>query len=187
MFLHHPEFRCELPESSKINLYGLDRREDLTGLPGISERLLALARNEPITERNSLLIAGLMKAIGLTPRRQREVGSWIIDEHPLADGDGWQDWPAFHHVDSERHARIRFYTIGQGTTSADAHARKQAVTHEFHLLNRLRYDGLQVPEDIVYEPELGVGLVFPQPQADTPLDLWLADNKAKLSLSSSSI
>lgn len=58
------------------------------------------------------------KKIGLAPRRQREVGSWVIDEQPLADGDGWQDWPAFHHVDTERHAWIRCYTIGQGATTA---------------------------------------------------------------------
>ncbi|BBU22943.1 BREX system serine/threonine kinase PglW [Mycobacterium xenopi] len=177
VFLHHPEFTCELPESSKINLYGLDGLSHKTGLPGISERLLAPARREPVSEKNSLIIHGLMKAIGLAPRRQREVGSWIIDEQPLADGDGWQDWPAFHHVDTERHARIRFYTIGEGVTKADSHARKQAVTHEFHLLSRLRYDGLQVPEDLVNEPELGIGLVFPQPKGDVPLDLWLADHK----------
>ncbi|MES3637281.1 BREX system serine/threonine kinase PglW [Mycobacterium intracellulare] len=182
VFLHHPEFVCELPQGSRINLYGLDGHEKDTGLPGISERLLAPAKHEPVTEHNSLLIAGLMKAIGLAPRRQREVGSWIIDEQPLADGDGWQDWPAFHHVDAERHARIRFYTSGQGATQADNHARKQAVTHEFHLLSRLRYDGLQVPEDLVNEPELGIGLVFPQPKADTALDLWLADHKDTLSL-----
>jgi serine/threonine protein kinase len=180
----HPEFVCDLPPSSKINLYGLDGREQTTGLPGISERLLAPAQQQrsPVSEEGSLLIAELMKAIGLAPRRQREVGSWIIDEQPLADGDGWQDWPAFHHVDAERHARIRFYTIGQEATSADRHARKQAVTHEFHLLSRLRYDGLQAPEDVVNEPELGIGLVFPQPKGDTPLDLWLAENKATLSL-----
>lgn len=182
VFLHHPQFVCDLQPSSRINLYGLDGHEKTTGLPGISERLLAPARHEAITERNSQLIAGLMRAIGLTPRRQREVGSWIIDEQPLADGDGWQDWPAFHHVDAERHARIRFYTLGQGASSADTHARKQAVTHEYHLLSRLRYDGLQVPEDLVNEPELGVGLVFPQPKGDTPLDLWLAENKTTLSL-----
>ena len=31
-------------------------------------------------------------------RRQREAGSWVIDEDPLGEGDGWQDWPAFHRV-----------------------------------------------------------------------------------------
>lgn len=182
VFLHHPEFVCDLPQSSKINLYGLDGHSKISGLPGISERLLAPANHTPVSEEGSLLIADLMKAIGLAPRRQREVGSWIIDDQPLADGDGWQDWPAFHHVNTEDHVRIRFYTTGQGSTKADDHARKQAVTHEFNLLSRLTYDGLQAPKDLVNEPELGIGLVFPQPKADTPLDLWLADHQDTLTL-----
>lgn len=182
VFLHHPEFVCDLPPSSRINLYGLDRHDKTTGLPGISERLLAPARREPISDQNGQLIAGLMKAIGLAPRRQREVGSWIIDDQPLADGEGWQDWPAFHHVNTEDHARIRFYTTPPGATAADVHAHKQAVTHEYNLLSRLTYDGLQAPKDLVHEPELGIGLVFAQPKADTPLDLWLADHKDAVTL-----
>jgi hypothetical protein len=96
VFLHHEQFVCDLPPNSKINLYGLDGRAGITKLPGISKVLLAPARHDLISELDSRLIAGLMKAIGLAPRRQREVGSWIIDDQPLADGDGWQDWPAFH-------------------------------------------------------------------------------------------
>lgn len=180
VFLHHEQFVCDLAPNSKINLYGLDGREGITGLPGISKVLLAPARHDPISERDSQLIAGLMKAIGLAPRRQREVGSWIIDDQPLADGDGWQDWPAFHHVNTEDHVRIRFYTAKPGATKADEHARRQAVTHEYNLLSRLTYDGLQAPKDLVDEPELGIGLVFPQPKSDTPLDLWLADHTLSL-------
>jgi serine/threonine protein kinase len=182
VFLHHEQFVCDLPASSRINLYGLDGHTRNTGLPGISERLLAPAKHEPITDQNSQLIAGLMKAIGLAPRRQREVGSWIIDDQPLGDGDGWQDWPAFHHVNTEDHARIRFYTTPPGATAADVHAHRQAVTHEFNLLRRLTYDGLQAPKDVVNEPELGIGLVFDQPKGDTTLDLWLADHKDTLAL-----
>lgn len=180
VFLHHEQFVCDLPPSSKINLYGLDGREGITKLPGISKALLAPATHEPISERDSLLIAGLMKAIGLAPRRQREIGSWIIDEQPLADGEGWQDWPAFHHVNTEDHVRIRFYTAPPSATRAEEHARRQAVTHEYHLLSRLTFDGLQAPKDLVDDPELGIGLVFPQPKSDTPLDLWLADHTLSL-------
>lgn len=182
VFLHHTQFVCDLPASSRINLYGLDGHTKTSQLPGISERLLAPARREPISDQNGQLIAGLMKAIGLAPRRQREVGSWIIDEQPLGDGDGWQDWPAFHHVNSEDHARIRFYATAPGATAADVHAHRQAVTHEYNLLSRLTYDGLQAPKDLVNEPELGIGLVFGQPKADTPLDLWLADHKDTVTL-----
>lgn len=182
VFLHHEQFVCDLPPSSRINLYGLDGHTRTTGLPGISERLLAPAKHDPISDQNSQLIGGLMKAIGLAPRRQREVGSWIIDDQPLDDGDGWQDWPAFHHVNTEDHARIRFYTTPPGATAADIHAHRQAVTHEFNLLRRLTYDGLQAPKDVVNEPELGIGLVFDQPKADTTLDLWLTDHKDRLAL-----
>ncbi|MBY6363251.1 BREX system serine/threonine kinase PglW [Rhodococcus corynebacterioides] len=181
VFLHHPDTRCELPEHSKINLYGLDGAAT-SGLQGLSQRLLAPSTRTPVSEQGGLLLADLMKAIGLAPRRQREVGSWIIDETPLADGEGWQDWPAFHHVDSERRARIRFYVPKPGASSADTHARRSAVEHEYRLLARLRHDGLQVPVDLVDNPELGVGLVFPQAKYDVPLDLWLADHRGNLSL-----
>ncbi len=180
VFLHHEQFVCDLPPSSRINLYGLDGLEGVTGLPGISTVLLAPAEHEPIPERDSKLIAALMQAIGLVPRRQRQVGSWIIDGQPLADGDGWQDWPAFHHVNAEDHVRIRFYTLPPGAPRSEEHARRQAVTHEYQLLSRLTFDGLQAPKDLVDDPELGIGMVFPQLRSDTPLDLWLADHTLSL-------
>ncbi|MFI8772643.1 BREX system serine/threonine kinase PglW [Gordonia sp. NPDC062954] len=182
VFLHHPDLVCEMPASSTINIYGFDENERTSGLTGIGQRLLQTPRHEPVSEEKSLLIRDLMEAIGLAPRRQREVGSWVIDEEPLGDGEGWQDWPAFHHVDTERHARIRFYLPRPGATSADQHAQARAVEHEYRLLARLRRDGLQVPVDVVKEPELGIGLVFTQSKDDARLDLWLADNRSRLTL-----
>ncbi|RYF60894.1 MAG: BREX system serine/threonine kinase PglW, partial [Comamonadaceae bacterium] len=182
VFLHHPGLVCELPVSSAINLYGIDGNERTSHLPGIGERLLAAPKREPVSEEKSLLIRDLMTAIGLAPRRQRELGSWVIDEQPTGDGEGWQDWPAFHHVDMERHARIRFYLPKPGATPAEEHARTRAVEHEYRLLARLKHDGLQVPVDVVKDKELGIGLVFHQPKDDVRLDLWLADHSAALSL-----
>ncbi|RVW03217.1 BREX system serine/threonine kinase PglW [Rhodococcus spongiicola] len=182
VFLHHPGLVCELPASSAINLYGIDGNERTSRLPGIGERLLAPPTRQPVSEQKSLLIRDLMTAIGLAPRRQRELGSWVIDEHPLGDGEGWQDWPAFHHVDMERHARIRFYLPRPGATPAEEHERVRAVEHEYRLLARLRHDGLQVPVDVVKDKELGIGLVFTQSKGDVRLDLWLADHRAALSL-----
>ncbi|GJF12703.1 hypothetical protein NGTWS0302_02460 [Mycolicibacterium cyprinidarum] len=93
VFLSHPEFVCDLSSSAAINLYGLDGATKTSGLPGISDRLLAPARHQPVTEHNSMLIAGLMKAIGLAPRRQREVpavsvkefGAAVTWQNPLVD------------------------------------------------------------------------------------------------------
>ncbi|WP_258008524.1 BREX system serine/threonine kinase PglW, partial [Rhodococcus sp. ENV425] len=182
VFLHHPDLRCALPASSAINLYGLDGNERRSGLPGIGERLLAPSKHEPVSEEKSLLIRDLMTAIGLAPRRQRELGSWVIDEQPFGDGEGWQDWPAFHHVDMEREARIRFYLPKPGATSAEEHARARGVEHEYKLLSRLKHDGLQVPVDVVKDKELGIGLVFLQSKDELRLDLWLADHRTALTL-----
>ncbi|WP_019927713.1 BREX system serine/threonine kinase PglW [Nocardia sp. BMG111209] len=182
VFLHHPRMVCELPASSAINLYGLDGNEGTSRLPGMSERLLAPTARDPVSEEKSLLLADLMKAIGLAPRRQRELGSWVIDEEPLGDGDGWQDWPAFHHVDTERQARIRFYLPKPGSSPAEEHAHARAVEHEYRLLTRLKHDGLQVPVDVVKDRELGIGLVFVQSKDVERLDLWLADNANVLTL-----
>ncbi len=49
VFLHHPGIRCLLPQTSRIDLFGLDGSEHETGLPGISERLL-----EPPTPQHSV-------------------------------------------------------------------------------------------------------------------------------------
>ncbi|MGV9671691.1 BREX system serine/threonine kinase PglW [Gordonia sp. NPDC003504] len=182
VFLHHPDMVCELPTKSRINLYGLDGNERRSGLPGIGERLLQTARHEAVKENQSRLIAALMQAIGLVPRRQREVGSWVIDEQPLGDGEGWQDWPAFHHVNAQQSARIRFYLPRPGATSTDQHAQARAVEHEYQLLARLRHDGLQVPVDVVKDPELGIGLVFAQSNDDERLDLWLTDHRDTLAI-----
>ena len=133
-------------------------------LPGIAGLLLAPPRHEPVSEEKSKLLAALMEKIGLAPRRQREVGSWIIDDQPSADGDGWQDWPAFHHVDMERRVRIRFYLPKPGASSAEEHARVRGVEHEYRLLARLRHDGLQTPADVIKVDGMGIGLVFDQPR-----------------------
>ena len=91
------------------------RRRARSGLPGISERLL-----EPATPQQSVpanrdeIIAALMKRIGIVQRRQREAGSWVIDEEPLGEGDGWQDWPAFHRVATTDRGRIRFLVTPPG-------------------------------------------------------------------------
>ena len=120
VFLHHPGIRCLLPPASRIDLFGLDGNEYETGLPGISERLL-----EPPTPHQSVganrddIIAALMQRIGIVQRRQREAGSWVIDEDPLGEGDGWQDWPAFHRVATTERGRIRFLVTPPGATATD--------------------------------------------------------------------
>jgi hypothetical protein len=123
VFLHHPEMRCLLPPASRIDLFGLDGSENQSGLPGISQRLLESATpQQSVPGKRDETIAALMARIGAVQRRQREAGSWVIDEDPLGECDGWQDWPAFHRVATTDRARIRFLVTPPGT-SATARAK----------------------------------------------------------------
>lgn len=126
VFLHHPGLRCMLPAPSRIDLFGLDGQENQIGLPGISERLLESATpQQSVGANRDEIIAMLMDKIGVVQRRQREAGSWVIDEEPLGEGDGWQDWPAFHRVATTERAKIRFYVTRPGSTSTERLKKRQ--------------------------------------------------------------
>ena len=180
VFLHHPGLRCLLPTASRIDLFGLDDVRD-SGLPGISERLL-----EPATPQQSIgvnreqIIADLMERIGIVLRRQREAGSWVIDEEPLGEGEGWQDWPAFHRVATTERGRIRFLVTPPGATATERARIRRVAEHEYRIMSRLANDRLLRPRDMV-DSELGVGLVYTLDEQFQRLDLWLADHAGGVS------
>src|SRR5262249_27273927 len=175
LFLHHPDLRCLLPPASRFDLCGLDQGKHDSGLPGISERLLEPAGPESgISASRSQIVAELMARIGVVQRRQREAGSWVIDEEPLGEGEDWQDWPAFHRVATTTRARIRFLVSPPGASPTARAAVRRVGEHEYRIMSRLAHDGLIKPTDLV-DGDLGVGLVYPLDERLQRLDLWLAD------------
>ena len=116
-----------------------------------------------------------MERIGIVQRRQREAGSWVIDEDPLGEGDGWQDWPAFHRVATTERGRIRFLVTPPGATATTRAKIRQVAEHEYRIMSRLANDRLLRPRDMV-DSDLGVGLVYPLDDRFQRLDLWLADH-----------
>ena len=180
VFLHHPDLRCLLPPASRMDLFGLDGEENRTDLPGISERLLeAPTPHQSIGPNQEGILADLMQRIGIVQRRQREAGSWVIDEDALGEGDGWQDWPAFHRVATTERARIRFLVTPPGATATTRARIRQVAEHEYRITSRLASDRLLRPRDLV-NGELGVGLVYPSDDRFQRLDLWLADHAASV-------
>jgi serine/threonine protein kinase len=180
VFLHHPNMRCALAPGAKIDLFGLDDSTETSGLPGISERLLETAGPHKVIGANQdQIIAALLKRIGVVQRRQREAGSWVIDEEPLAEGEGWQDWPAFHKLASTERARIRFMVTAPGAAETERARVSRVAEHEYRIMSRLAHEGLLRPRDLV-DSDLGVGLVYPHDERFQRLDLWLAGQPAGL-------
>lgn len=179
VFLHHPDTRSLLSAADRRDVFGLDDAEGLTNLPGISERLLEarLPGRPPVSEAHVL---EAIEKVGLaySVQKPRQVGSWQLSGQALDDGPDWQDWPAEHRVTHQR-ARVRFFTSPAGASQAQSAAARRLAEREFALTARLHHPGILAPRDIV-EDDLGSGLVFPYDPDDQRLDLWLADNSAKL-------
>ncbi|HEX2806707.1 MAG TPA: NERD domain-containing protein, partial [Kineosporiaceae bacterium] len=177
VFLHHPGLRCVLSATSRVDLFGLDGRERTSGLPGISTRLLEPSTTREVIGANrEAILADLMGRIGLVQRRQREVGSWMIDDEPLDEGVGWQDWPASHRLAASRRVRIRVRVTAPGAPTQEVARVRKVVEHEYRIMSRLTHDGLLQPLDFV-DDELGVGLVYPYDESFQRLDLWQADRR----------
>lgn len=180
VFLHHAQFQCQLPEESRRDLYGLDGAQELSGLPGISELVFAPPHREPITEIRELLLVDLLKRIGLVARREREIGSWRIEENPIAAGPDWQDWAAQHIHTGER-ARVRFPIVDPSASDAVRAEQARVVRHEFAMLQRLSHDGIVRPRDYV-SGEMGDGIAYVDEDGSERLDLWWEGNRARVSL-----
>ncbi|GAA3673748.1 serine/threonine protein kinase [Yimella lutea] len=181
VFLHHPNLRCELSESSKLGLYGLDGSTH-SHLPGISELLLAPPRHKPIGANQEEILAQLIARLGLVQRREREAGSWVITDSAAVDeGSGWQEWFASHRVAHQEQARIRFQTTPADAAESERQRVRMLADHEFRIMSRLHHDGLVCPRDIV-DSDLGVGLVYDHDDQWRRLDLWMADREGQLPL-----
>ena len=184
VFLHHEHFRSELSAASAIGLYGLDGRTAQTNLPGLSDLLLEPA--DPRQKIHEAILVELMKRIGLVQRRQREAGSWIIENEPIAEGEGWQDWEGFHRVSQTDRGRIRFQIPAPGSGEEERQRLRTIAAHEYRVVGRLTHDGVLRPRDLV-ESELGIGLVYPHEEGWQRLDLWRAEQSGPVPLETAAV
>lgn len=180
VFLHHRHTRVLLPDESRKSLFGLDELASTDfGLEGISTLIHEPPRKDVIGAEQELILAALLQEIGLVERREREAGSWVIEEGgAVAEGEGWQEWPASHAVSGEA-VRIRFHS---GADESDRKNARLIADHEYRVMSQLHHDGLLRPRDIVSEEALGRGLVYPWDKDLQRLDLWLAGHDEQIDL-----
>lgn len=170
VFLHHPDFVCELPEAARRDLYGLPGANN-SGLEPITDLLNGFPR--PGTKIHDNAIAAVMGLIGLRAHA-REAGQYVLDAQPLEDGPGWQDWLATHKHLRDQRRRIRFRVAAEGSAEDARRRLRQLAAHEMHVMQHLTHDAILRPEDYV-DSELGPGLVYPYDPTWQRLDLWLGE------------
>ena len=183
VFLHAASCRSALPPPDATDLFGLDGNERQSGLPSIAHRLLEPPQPgapRPGLIRQDDLLAALFERIGFALRREHEVGSWRLVGAPLAEGYGWQDWPAEHRIARDE-ARIRFFVSKPGASEVERRGIRQLAAREYTLTSRLHHDSVLRPRDLV-EDDLGTGLVYPRDESFRRLDLWLDDHGQQLPL-----
>jgi len=76
-----------------------------------------------------------------------EAGSWLINGGPIAEGDGWQDWPAEHKQYADDIARIRVLPSPASLPQSALTSTRRRVNREFQLLQALSDDNIVTPRD----------------------------------------
>lgn len=169
VFLHAEDLQVELTEWQASNLFTIAGSKN--SLPLIEARLTEPPDRRVIAERDGQRLAGVMDRI--TGRRTplRPAGSWQIEAGSLADGDGWQDWPAIHAIDPDRRARIRLFAAPPGSPTGVLDTVRRRVQREFTLLRTLNHESIVVPVDQVEDNRGEPGLVYEEDERYRPLDL----------------
>jgi|GEM_PF-6088087 len=136
----------------------------------------------PGTKIHENAIASVIKLIGLRAH-QREIGAYLLDQQPLEDGPGWQDWLATHKHLRDQRRRIRFRVTPEGSTEEVRRRLRLLAEHEMSVMQHLHHDAIRRPQDYV-DSELGPGLIYPYDPNWQRLDLWLAEQSHSLSFDS---
>lgn len=169
VFLHAEDLGVELTGLQTSNLFGFPAARN--DLPDIASRLTEPPDRHVVTDRDSQLLVGVLAKIGAIRNPLRPAGGWQIESRPIADGDGWQDWPAIHSLDPNRKARIRIFAAPPGSTEAGLNAIRRRVQREFQLLKTLHHESIVVPVEHVEDQRGEPGLVYEDEPGFVALDL----------------
>lgn len=116
-----------------------------------------------------------------TPKT-RMVGDYAVaDSDPVAEGVDWQDVVVTHPNLPKIKQRLRLYDVPPKASASERKRIEQLAQREYQLTFGIRHEGIAVPQQFLVTDD-GPALVFEYQDAERPLDAFLADEGAALTL-----
>ncbi|WP_241482799.1 BREX system serine/threonine kinase PglW [Kocuria rosea] len=116
-----------------------------------------------------------------TPKT-RIVGDFAVAESdPVAEGVDWQDVVVTHPNLPKIKQRLRLYDVHPKASASERKRIEQLAQREYQLTFGIRHEGIAVPQQFLVTDD-GPALVFEYQDAERPLDAFLADDGAALTL-----
>ncbi|MDQ0924560.1 serine/threonine protein kinase [Pseudarthrobacter sp. W1I19] len=116
-----------------------------------------------------------------TPKT-RMVGDYAVaDSDPVAEGVDWQDVVVTHPNLSKIKQRLRLYDVPPKASALERKRIEQLAQREYQLTFGIRHEGIAVPHQYLTTDD-GPALVFEYQDNERPLDAYLVDEGAVLTL-----
>lgn len=164
-----------------LNGYSVSLKGD--GMP--LSKFLAAPPDHPgdtVTPERAKKIHALIAAAGLKPTpKTRKVADYDLDSADPLGGDAeWADFLATHPTTKARH-RIRVFKVPPGAAKESAAEIERHAVREYRLTAGISHPGITRP--LLYvDSTVGPALVFDYNEQDVPLDTYLDQHAATLSL-----
>jgi hypothetical protein len=116
-----------------------------------------------------------------TPKT-RMVGDFAVAESdPVAEGVDWQDVVVTHPNLPKLKQRLRLYDVPPKAAGSERMRIEQLAQREYQLTFGIRHEGIAVPQQFLVTDD-GPALVFEYQDAERPLDAFLVEEGADLTL-----
>jgi serine/threonine protein kinase len=192
VFLSSPALDCRLDQGGRHWVYGRepgDRDQEAaagrrgSALPPIGSALLLAApadEGQRLDLPTSRALARVVELAGIRPsRRSQQVGPYILEQPPFAEGAGWQDFLGVHRDLPDQTRRIRIYLVERAASREARATLLRAAQREYRILQGITHPGI-VQVESYEEHERGPALVFRHQAGSMRLDHYLAERGAKL-------
>lgn len=138
---------------------------------------------DSIDPQRAQLVRHLCKKADFRPTpKMRMVGDYAVAESdPVAEGVDWQDVVVTHPNLQKIKQRLRLYDVPPKASASERKRIEQLAQREFQLTYGIKHDGIAVPQQFLTTDD-GPALLFEYQDAERPLDAFLADEGAALSL-----